>query len=173
MKYLSILFLFTLLISCKEESSTTPTNDSTSAEVVTIDMDTETPVEKEETSASSTNIYLSDIKSFSNTEDGNPIEKFQALAEQSAVQKIDITKENFATALQTAAGFKHIYITVENHTVVKIKDLTNCQHSKSWKTCVPYAYGYIKKGEMLYEEGYANNIIGIPDSQQRTLYLFH
>jgi uncharacterized membrane protein YcgQ (UPF0703/DUF1980 family) len=132
MKYLSILFLFTLLISCKEESSKTLAGDTASEEGITID--TETPMEKDEATASAIYMYLTDIKSFSSTEDGNPIEEFQALAEKSAAQKIDITKENFVDALKTAAHFKHIYITVENHTVIKIEDLTNCQSSKSWAT---------------------------------------
>jgi len=118
-------------------------------------------------------MYLEDIKSFSNSENAHPIEKFQALAENTALQKNNLTKENFIKALKTAINFKHIIITVEKHTVIKIEDLTNCQHSKSWATCVPYATGYIKKGALIYQEGYANTIIGIPDAQQRTLYLLN
>jgi hypothetical protein len=94
-------------------------------------MDTATPIEKKETSATAIDLYLTDIKSFVNIEDGNPIEKFQGLLEQSVVQKIGIIKENFTAALQTTANFKHIYITVENHTIVKVEDLANCQYSKS------------------------------------------
>jgi hypothetical protein len=69
--------------------------------------------------------------------------KFQKLPENMAVQKIDPSKESFIKALKTAINFNHIFTTVETHTVIKIEDLTNCQLSNSWATCIPYATGYI------------------------------
>ncbi|MEO9953998.1 hypothetical protein [Nonlabens sp.] len=181
MKYLSILFLLTLLISCKEdkEASTSlpPTNNNptTTTSDQSTDSNTEISATKSNNITASGNItdYLKDIKSFTTSEKGNPIEEFQKLADDTAAEKIDISKENFGEALKKATDFKYIFITVENHTVVKIDDVSKCKPSGSWATCVPFARGYIKKGEMIYQEDYANNIIGLPNDQKRTMYLFN
>ena len=180
MKYLSILFLLTLLMSCKEDKGTPAklpsannnTVKATPAQSNTTDKTTFNSNEGNTGSSSAINNYLTDIKSFSDSEKGNPIEKFKTLAENTATQKINITKDNFANALKTAANFKYLFITVENHTVIKIDDVSKCKPSGSWSTCVPFAHGYIKKGEMVYQEDYANNIMGLPDNQTRTMYLF-
>jgi len=38
---------------------------------------------------------------------------------------------------------------------------------------MPHAEGYIKKGGLTYKKDYINNIIGLPDAQERTMYLFN
>ena len=181
MKYLSILFLLTLLMSCKEDkgipAKLPPANNNTEkvtpAQNNTTDRRTLNSNQGSTTSSGAINTYLTDIKSFSDSEKRNPIEEFKKLAENTAVQEIDISKENFGEALKMATDFKYVFITVENHTVIKIDDVSKCKPSGSWATCVPFANGYIKKGEMVYQEDYANNIMGLPDNQTRTMYLFN
>ena len=51
--------------------------------------------------------------------------------------------------------------------------MIDCIQSGSWGACMPYAKGYIKKGSLIEKEDYINNIIGIPDSQLRKVYLFN
>ncbi|WP_298951830.1 hypothetical protein [uncultured Nonlabens sp.] len=172
MKNITLTIACLFLLGCKSEKE---------AEVTTtVETSTAIPVENRNTSNSSRTavsgkmeVYLEDLKTLEDTSKGNPIEVFQELAEEYAAEKIDISKDNFAQALKTASKYKHVYITVKNHTIVKIKDIKNCKPSGSWATCVPYATGYIKKGAMQYREDYANNIIGRPDTQQRVMYLFH
>jgi hypothetical protein len=38
---------------------------------------------------------------------------------------------------------------------------------------MPYVEGYVKKGELQPKADYANNIIGLPDTQERIMYLFN
>ncbi|PPK94482.1 MULTISPECIES: hypothetical protein [Nonlabens] len=181
MKYLSILFLLTLLVSCKEDKEITtslpPANENTAATSTDQHADSNTVTSATKSNAivasGSVTDFLKDIKSFARSEKGNSIENFQKLADDTAAEKIDISKENFGEALKKATDFKYIFITVENHTVVKIDDVSKCKPSGSWATCVPYAQGYIKKGDMIYQEDYANNIIGLPNDQKRTMYLFN
>ena len=116
--------------------------------------------------------FLTDINSIKSIEGENPIEKFQALAQNEASEVIVLTAENIEEVLNTAKNYKHCVITTGIHTIIKITDLANCKESGSWKTCMPFAQGFIKKGELIYKEDYMNNIIGIPDSQERKVYLF-
>jgi hypothetical protein len=102
-----------------------------------------------------------------------PITRVAALAAQKAAKQITLAKENIAEALADAKTHKHAIIIVENHTIVKITDLDDCSQSGAWGACMPAGTGYIQRsGQLNEKEGYINNIIGIPDSQQRTMYLF-
>ena len=76
------------------------------------------------------------------------------------------------SSIQSAVVGAIIFIIVANHTVIKITDFNDCKPSASWGTCMPMAEGYIKKGVLQHEKDYCNNIIGLPDNQKRTLYLF-
>jgi hypothetical protein len=101
-----------------------------------------------------------------------PITSVNLIATENAKKTIVLTKDNIKEALQEAQQYKSNLITVGNHTIVKITDFSNCSHSGSWGTCMPYGEGYIQKGELIRMNDYINNIIGKPDDQVRTLYLF-
>jgi hypothetical protein len=114
--------------------------------------------------------FLNDIHSLEKVE--NPIASFQEMAEQSANKVMSLETGNIKDIFQEAKSYSHCVIVTGNHTIVIIDDLENCKTSASWGECMPYAKGYIKKGELVYQEDYINNIIGRPDTQKRTVYLF-
>lgn len=101
-----------------------------------------------------------------------PIVSFKTIAEKNAAKVIDIKKDNIKEALAEAKNYTACVITVRNHTIVLITDLTKCIQSGSWATCMPYGKGLIQKRGMTERTDYINNIIGIPDSQERKMYLF-
>lgn len=104
---------------------------------------------------------------------GEPIISISEAANKNAAKSIVITKDNIESALAEAKNYKTSFIIVGNHTIVKITDLADCTQSGAWGTCMPKGIGYIQKsGELNKNEGFINNIIGIPDGQVRTLYLF-
>lgn len=103
----------------------------------------------------------------------SPIASIEAIAKKAATKTITLTAENCKDALAEARGFKWGVIIVGEHTVVKVMDFKNCHQSGSWGACMPYGEGYIKRGSMNAVKDYVNNIIGKPDSQTRTLYLFN
>ena len=116
---------------------------------------------------------LKDIKTLENKETKTPIISFKNFANSKADKSISLTKTNISSSLIKAKEFKCCIITVGNHTIVKILDFTKCKQSGSWGACMPHAEGYIKKGELKHRKDYINNIIGLPDSQERTMYLFN
>jgi len=116
---------------------------------------------------------LKDIKTLKNKENKTPIISFKNFANSKADKSISLTKTNISSSLIKAKEFKYCIITVGNHTIVKILDFDNCKQSGSWGACMPHAEGYIKKGELKYKKDYINNIIGLPDTQKRTMYLFN
>ena len=118
--------------------------------------------------------FLKDVISLENetVSDANPIDSFNKIATSKASKTIKVNKENIESSLAEAAKHKHCVITVGMHTIVKVSDLENCIHSGSWGTCMPYGEGYIQKGSLLPYKDYINNIIGRPDEQERTMYLF-
>jgi len=116
---------------------------------------------------------LKDIKTLKNKETKTPIISFKSFADSKSEKSITLTKTNIAASLIKAKEYKYCIIIVSNHTLVKILDLNNCKQSGSWDACMPYAEGYIKKGELKYQKDYINNIIGLPDSQERKMYLFN
>jgi hypothetical protein len=104
---------------------------------------------------------------------GEPIITISELASSKADKSIVITKDNIESAMAEAKNYKTSFIIVGKHTIVKITDLNDCTQSNAWATCMPKGVGYIQKGgELIKDEDYINNIIGIPDSQTRTLFLF-
>ena len=102
-----------------------------------------------------------------------PVVSVSAVAKKNAAKTIVITKDNIQSALAEAKQFKCGIIVVGEHTFVKIIDFKKCSVSNSWETCMPYGDGYIKKGALVPTTGAINNIIGRPDDQLRTLYLFN
>ncbi|WP_397364131.1 hypothetical protein [Olleya sp. R77988] len=166
MKNLAILFICVLALSCKENNKQTETYTNTTTQTET----TNTP-EKKVVSNTSTIAFLEDIKSLEKDTSNNPIETFKKAASANAKEVVTLTKDNIKDALAKAKNFDHVVITVKDHTIIKL-DLNDCKPSGAWAACMPKAEGYIKKGDLIYQNDYANNIIGLPDNQERLLYLF-
>ena len=130
-----------------------------------------------EPSTNNTNPLHAIVSDISMLEDGElsgkmPIKTFTDYAKTKASKAIEIDKSNMEFSLNTAKKYGHAFIIVGNHTIIKIIDLNDCKPSASWGTCMPMAEGYVKKGKLQHEKDYCNNIIGLPDNQERTLYLF-
>lgn len=128
--------------------------------------------EKTTSNGSEMNTYLDELSNIEQIEKA-PIQTLTSLAKEHASNRISIKKGNMKAALEKAQEFKHALLLVGNHTVVKITNYKDCLQSGSWGTCMPMAEGYIKKGKLNYKKDYINNIIGLPDNQERTLYLFN
>ena len=152
MKYFAFTLSILLFTACKKTSETTPEDVTAPLFEMVIDIANL----EDETIAGKT-----------------PIKTFAAFAEANADDSILITKINIESSLIKAAEFSHAIMVVGNHTVIKITDLKDCKQSASWGACMPKAEGYIKNGKLQHQKDYANNIIGLPDNQKRTLYLFN
>lgn len=132
--------------------------------------------EKKENQESDSNIvtnFLQDVTSLETVDGGNPITKFQDSAKDIAKKTVALSLENIQDLLAEIKEYKHCVITTGDHTIILITDINDCKQSGSWATCMPMAEGYIKKGTLSYKKDYMNNIIGIPDAQIRTAYLFN
>jgi len=116
---------------------------------------------------------LEDIKAIKNNGNKTPIISFKKFANSGANKSITLSKKNITSSLTKAKEYKYCIITVENHTIVKVLDFNKCKQSGAWGTCMPTAEGYIKKGALKYQKDFINNIIGLPDNQNRTMYLFN
>lgn len=116
--------------------------------------------------------FLAQVESFEAIDDKVPVTYFETMAHEAADDIMDLSKDNVQEVLEAAKNYSHCVIIVEDHTIVKIENVENCKQSGSWGACMPMAEGYIKKGDLEYQEDYINNIIGIPDSQTRTAFLF-
>lgn len=134
--------------------------------------ETETLPEEETIEINTVREFLRDVSSLEKDTNVNPIIAFKNSANDLADKKIVLTKDNINEVLNDCENFSSCVVVVDNHTVVKINSLENCQQSGSWKACMPMCSGYIKKGELIYKEDYMNNVIGIPDGQERLVYLF-
>lgn len=117
--------------------------------------------------------FIADVESLNNYINGNPIEVFQEVASMQAEKVLDISKDNIASVLEQLGSYKHCVITTGDHTIVKFSSLDDCKQSGSWAACMPKVEGYIKKGDLVYQEDYMNNIIGLPDDQERKAYFFN
>lgn len=166
MKHIVILFVFILALSCKEDKKQSETNTD-----ITAQTETSKNTATKATGNTSAIAFLEDIKSLEKDTSSNPIDTFKDAAEASAKDVIKINKDNIKEVLAKAKNFKHAIITVKDHTIVKL-NLDDCKPSGAWAACMPKAEGYIKKGDLIYQNDYANNIIGLPDNQERLLYLF-
>ena len=115
---------------------------------------------------------LKNIKSINKLKGKTPIISFKNYAISEADKTITLSKKNITTSLTRAKEYKYCIIIVGAHTIIKILDFKDCKQTGSWGTCMPKAEGYIKKGVLKYKKDFINNIIGLPDNQERTMYLF-
>jgi len=90
---------------------------------------TETETSTENTETKIVANFLNDIASLedNNVKGQNPIATFIAEAKQSAHKSAKLTKDNMKDLLQAAKDYSHCVITTGEHTIVKVKDLENCQ----------------------------------------------
>jgi hypothetical protein len=105
------------------------------------------------------------------TEKFSSIEGLNDAAKKKASKTFTLTKDNIAEALKASQG-KTCIVTVENHTIVKFSDTKNCTSSGSWGAGMPFGEGFIQNGSLAPTKDYINNIIGRPDTQLRTLFIF-
>lgn len=104
--------------------------------------------------------------------DVRPIPSINKAAAQQADTIFFLTKDNIYQVFKEAKKYKSCIISVESHTFVSVESWTNCSKSGSWNFCMPYGTGFIQRDEMVKKEDYIKNIIGMPDAQRRTVFLF-
>ncbi len=148
MKILYLFLILTLFTNCKEAA-------------------------KQKVDIENEPVLIKDLKLLNSENYKSPIKTFISFANKNAKETITITKSNIKSALIKAEKFKYSAVVVGKHTIAKIIDFDDCSQSGKWETCMPKAEGYIKKGTLNYKNDYINNIIGLPDSQERILYLFN
>lgn len=107
-----------------------------------------------------------------NINDDRPIPNINLLAAQQADTMFILNKDNIVHVMGEAKKYQSCVISVERHTVVLIKSWSNCSKSGSWNYCMPYGIGYIQHEGLVKKEDYIKNIIGTPDFQRRTVFLF-
>ena len=161
MKHLAYVLILVLAFSCKDNQK----------EKVDTKVESTTQNTEKDTETTADLPFLKDIKSLEKDTSANPIETFKTKATNLATEVIKLNKDNIKDALTKAKDFKNVVITVDNHTIVKL-DVNDCKPSGAWSACMPKAEGYIKKGDLAYQNDYANNIIGLPDDQERLMFLF-
>nr|WP_319398395.1 hypothetical protein [uncultured Carboxylicivirga sp.] len=102
-----------------------------------------------------------------------PIANINQLAAHQADTILIVNKANAKEVFDLAKQYKSCIISVERHTVVLIESWKDCKASGSWSYCMPKGKGFIQRsGEVSEKEDYINNIIGIPNTQRRTVFLF-
>lgn len=109
-----------------------------------------------------------------NLSGSEPISQLAKVAAEKADKTISLNKSNMAQSLDEARKYNKVLIIVGTHTLVKIKDLDDCQKSTAWGTCMPKGISLTQKdGDFKKETDYINNLIGLPDGQNRTMFLFN
>lgn len=151
MRKIAIIILSLFIISCS--SDVEESNIATTNSIVVAD-------------------FLTDISVLEKMNTKTPIADFEELAKGMASKVLDMDKDNIESVLTEAKNYAHCVIITGNHTIVKIISFDDCKTSSSWGACMPFAEGYIKKGDLVEQKDYINNIIGRPDNQTRTVYLF-
>lgn len=116
--------------------------------------------------------FLKDTRSFERANFNQPVEEFINSASKIADEAVELDKNTMQGFLEKGNTFSHGVIVVGNHTIVKIDDFEKCKTSSSWGGCMPFGEGYIKKGDLIFQKEYINNIIGRPDNQKRMGFLF-
>lgn len=116
-----------------------------------------------------------DVINFEGTSVNNerPIPSINKIAAQQADTIFFLTKDNATQVFREAKKYQSCVISIERHTIVLVQSWTNCSKSGSWNYCMPYGIGYIQRDEMVKKEDYIKNIIGTPDFQRRTVFLFN
>ncbi|MGZ2368923.1 hypothetical protein ACXR6G_03980 [Ancylomarina sp. YFZ004] len=120
--------------------------------------------------------FLSDFINFDGKalNEAQPIISISQMAHENAAEIIKISRENIKLALVEAKSFKHCLIIGDHHTLIRIVDNEDCSLSNLWGVPMPLSRAYIQRDGVLNEtKDYLKNLIGRPDSQKRTMYLFN
>jgi hypothetical protein len=173
MRKIVLLLVWSIVIlGCSNKKEKIPEEIKTETKVEKRTLKKESSAVKISNSTSSSIVFdfLKDINSLSKVK--NPIKTFIIQAEKTADKTVVFSKENIQEVLNEATNYSGFVIVVEDHTIIKIDDVKNCKPSGSWRTCMPFAKGFIKKGNLQYLEDYCNFIIGTPNNQKRVAYFF-
>ncbi len=107
-----------------------------------------------------------------NINESRPVSGIIQISARQADTVFFLTKGNVNNVMKQAKEYKHCIIAVGTHTVVLVNSWSKVSKSGSWNYYLPYGIGYIQRGELINKEDYIKNIIGTPDSQRRTVFLF-
>ena len=130
---------------------------------------------QEQTKAETLKTFLSGVLTFQAEEinQHEPLITIRELAASDADKTIRLSKDNIGTSLDELGNYSDAIIIVGKHTIARITDADDCQQSGAWDACMPKGKGFVQKqGKLIEHDNYINFIIGVPDSQERTLYLF-
>ena len=120
--------------------------------------------------------FLTDIIKIDGTKINKqqPIISINEIAQAKAEKAIAINSESIGSALLEAKSYKYCLISVDAHTLLRVISFKDSSPSGAWRTAMPLCKGYIQKSGVLHEKkDYLKNLIGRPDSQIRTMYLFN
>jgi len=120
--------------------------------------------------------FLSDIINVDAKQLNNqqPIISINEIAKAKAEKVITINRETIGSALLEAKNYKYCLISVDAHTLVRVISFKDISPSGAWRAAMPLCKGYIQRSGVLHEKkDYLKNLIGRPDSQVRTMYLFN
>ena len=130
---------------------------------------------QEQTKAETLKSFLSGVLTFQADEinQHEPLISIRELAASGADKTIQLNKDNIGTSMDELGNYNDAVIIVGKHTIARITDSDDCRQSGAWGDCMPKGKGFVQKqGKLIEHENYINYIIGVPDSQERTLYLF-
>ncbi len=105
-------------------------------------------------------------------QEGTPIADIKLLAVEQADFIMDLNKETIKDVFLKAKDYHFCVITVGTHTIARTTDLENCIQSGSWGTCMPMGEGFVQRNGLTNKNDFLNNIIGIPNAQERKAYFF-
>jgi hypothetical protein len=102
-----------------------------------------------------------------------PISQLAKVVADKAYKTISLNKSNMSESLDEARNYNKVLIIVGTHTLIKIKNFDDCQKSTAWGACMPKGVCLTQKGgDFEKETDYINNLIGLPDGQNRKMFLF-
>lgn len=103
-----------------------------------------------------------------------PLVQVAQILNDKASKNVSLTKTNIKDAIQEASNYKYAIVIVGKHTIVKITDSSDKVSSGAWGIAMPKGAALIQKsGTFIEQTNYLNNLIGIPDHQERKLYLIN
>lgn len=102
-----------------------------------------------------------------------PIAQLATILLEKADKSISISKSTISEALAEGKNFSKVIIVVGKHTVIIVENFDDCKQSGAWGACMPLGTSLIQKsGSFTQKEDYINNLMGIPDTQERKMFLF-
>lgn len=107
--------------------------------------------------------------------EGNPIITLKENAEATADEVLSLDRANVKEVIAGMKNSSSWLIIVGDHTAVRsVKGAeADCKVSGSWGECMPLVEGYVRSdGAMKAHGDYMNNVIGLPDDQERWVFLY-